>query len=166
MANIVVVDEVIKLERLAGMLRREVDTPELHWDDKFTCSGLVYGYAQEGINEGIDVVTTVKEQMMDVCDGGLMCDQCKVYNVLAAFVSDVVIVEVPDDKYPNASLNMVGLNEEQLTVIFNALQTTVDVGWDNVRDFKDDMPGEEQVEVYKSIRVAEQLREVIKQYFS
>ena len=160
MANIVVVDEVIKLERLAGMLRREVDTPELYWDDKATCSGLVYGYAQEGINEGIDVVTTVKEQMMDVCDGGLMCDQCKVYNVLAAFVSDVVIVEVGNH------VNMLGLDEEQLTVIFNALQVTVDVGWDNVRDFKDDMPGEEQVEVYKSIRVAEQLREVIKQYFS
>ena len=160
MANIVVVNEVIKLERLAGMLRREVDTPELHWDDKATCSGLVYGYAYDGIVEGIDVVTTVKEQMVDVCDGGLMCDQCKVYNVLAAFVSDVVIVEVGNH------VNMLGLDEEQLTVIFNALQVTVDVGWDNVRDFKDDMPGEEQVEVYKSIRVAEQLREVIKQYFS
>ena len=50
MANIVVVNEVIKLERLAGMLRREVDTPELHWDDKATCSGLVYGYAYDGID--------------------------------------------------------------------------------------------------------------------
>jgi hypothetical protein len=153
------------LEKLKVLLARECDSKEIRWNDPTTCSGMIYGYAADGLEEGIDVITTVEEAMEDVCDGGLQCDQCKVYNVLQLFVSDVEIIEVPEGPYRDTYLIMAHLNEAQLTAMSNALKMFVDTMWDNMRDLGEEFSEEDKVELQEEIRVAEEMYMVVSEHF-
>ena len=149
------------LDRLKELLERDCDSKEVRWFDASTCSGMIYGYASAGVyDDNIDPVTTVKEAMGDVCDGGLQCDQCKVYNVLQLFVSEVVVVEVPKD-----SLNLMGMSEAQLTVVSNALKVFIQASWATMLDLGEDIEEEEKVGMQKELRVAEEMYEVVTEYF-
>lgn len=154
------------LVRLRELLQDVGGDGDLPWYDKGTCSGMIYGYAVDGVEEEKKhPVDTVKEAMKDVCDGGLQCDQCKVYDRFQLFVTDTVVVEVPRRGVPNGSLMLVNLDEAQLTAMSNGLEMFVSTMWDNMKDLGDQYSEQDKVELYKEIRVAEQIREVINEYF-
>jgi hypothetical protein len=144
------------LERLGKLLKVAGDSKEVRWNDPLTCSGMIYGYAADGLGEGVDVVTTIKESMLTVCDGGLQCDQCKVYNALQLFISDVEVLPGIKD-----TLSLMGLREDQLTVLMSALDSHIELLWNAVESLEE----EDVVENYRMIRAAEELHKVIEEYF-
>jgi len=155
------------LERLGKLLKCAGDSKGVRWNDPLTCSGLMYGYAADGLEEGIDVVTTVKEAMSDVCGGGLLCDQCKVYNALQVFVSDVEVVEMFDDEYSvkATKVGLHGMNVAQLELMRDILSRSIEKFWHDIKSgIFSGNPEDEMVSVYDEVRATEELYGVMTEY--
>jgi len=138
-------------------LKGACGSKEVAWNDELTCSGMIYRYAADGLDGGVSVATTVKVTMEEVCDCGMQCDECKVYNAMQVFVSDVEVREMDDARF-----NIAMLTIEQVGVIGTALKEFIINAWDNKRETSEE---EDLVELYEDIRMAEELDGIMQRFF-